>query len=363
MGTAAQATTREIEPAVMAREIQALASDLRALAGPLEEQVRALLSPPAWASIDEVYLVGSGDSHHAACAAEMAFEEIGGVACAAMSSQRFLEYGGARMRRRSPQRALVIATSASGGTPRVIQAVERAREGGAATIALTCTADSAVTRAADRAVVATLPEKERSPGIRTYQASLLGMLLVAIRLSEARGAADAGALRQEIVALADAVDATRRAVEGRCREAAERVADAPAMVMLGSGPSHGTARFGAAKMVEATGLLTVGEDVEEWWHVERFAYPVDMPLFVIAPPGRAHRRASEIAEAARGLGRRVFAVVHEADTEVSRHAILTLPVAGEAREAFSPLLYHLFAGYVASHVAERLGRLPFQKKR
>ena len=135
------------------------------------------------------------------------------------------------------------------------------------------------------------------------------------------------------------------------------------MVMLGSGPSYGTALYSAAKMVEAAGIFSTGQDLEEWWHVERFAYPVDMPVFVIAPPGRSHWRAGDLAATARGLGRRVIAVTHADDTEVSRHAHAVLSVYGEVREEFSPLLYHLFASYVAAYVAERLGRCLFQGDR
>lgn len=51
------------------------------------------------------------------------------------------------------------------------------------------------------------------------------------------------------------------------------------------------------------------------------------------------------------------------DTEVIRHAHAVLPVHGVVREEFSPLLYHLFAAYVASYVAERLGRSLFQSDR
>ena len=36
---------------------------------------------------------------------------------------------------------------------------------------------------------------------------------------------------------------------------------------------------------------------------------------------------------------------------------------GEVREEFSLLLYHLFANYVASYVAARLGRALFQSDR
>ena len=88
-----------------------------------------------------------------------------------------------------------------------------------------------------------------------------------------------------------------------------------------------------------------------------------MPVFVLAPPGRSHWRAGEVAATARGLGRRVIAVAHTDDTEVTRHAHAVLPVQGETCEEFSPLVYHVFASYVAAAVAERLGRGLFQSDR
>jgi glucosamine--fructose-6-phosphate aminotransferase (isomerizing) len=109
--------------------------------------------------------------------------------------------------------------------------------------------------------------------------------------------------------------------------------------------------------------FAIGQDLEEWWHVERFTYPIDMPVFVIAPPGRSHWRAGDLAATARALGRRVIAVTHKDDTEVTCHAHVVFPVHGEVREEFSPLLYHLFASYMASYVAARLGRALFQTDR
>src|SRR5262249_37567097 len=74
----------------------------------------------------------------------------------------------------------------------------------------------------------------------------------------------------------------------------------------------------------------------------------------------SHWRAGDLAATAHALGRRVIAVTHKDDTEVTRHAHAVLPVQGEVREEFSPLLYHLFADYVASYLAARLGRAVFQ---
>lgn len=355
-----------LKPEIMIGQVEGLAGDLRALTRPFAQQIRTVLTPLEWMAVGKVYLTGDGDSYHASCAAEMAFQTIADVACAPMSAQRFLDYGAAWMRHSAPRQTLVIATSASGGTQRVVQAIERAKEHGALTIALTGIPNSAVTQVADRTIVVELPQKQRSPGIRTYQASLMGMLLIAIQLGEMRDTypqEEADALRRELVALAEVVDATTGAIKERCREVADMIADTPTMVMAGSGPSYGTSLFSAAKMVEAAGIFATGQDLEEWWHVERFAYPVDMPVFVIAPPGRSHWRAGDLAATARALGRRVIAVTHKDDTEVTRHAHVVLPVHGGVREEFSPLLYHLFASYVASYIAARLGRSLFQGDR
>ena len=166
--------------------------------------MRAVLTPSEWQAVKKVYLTGDGDSYHASCAAEMAFQVIADVACEPLSAQRFLDYGAAWMRSATPPHTLVIATSASGSTERVVQAIERAKEYGALTVALTGTPNSAVTQVADRSVVVELPHKERSPGIRTYQASLMGMLLVAIQLAERQGRyaqEETDRLRRELIAI------------------------------------------------------------------------------------------------------------------------------------------------------------------
>jgi glucosamine--fructose-6-phosphate aminotransferase (isomerizing) len=116
-------------------------------------------------------------------------------------------------------------------------------------------------------------------------------------------------------------------------------------------------------MIEAAGVFAMGQDLEEWRHVERHAYPDDMPTVVIAPPGHSYPHAAMVAAQARDLGRRVVAVTVEGDTDIAGQAHVVLPVCAEMREEFTPLLYHLFSNYLAAFVAERLARLPFQADR
>ena len=354
-------------PDVMRRQLDALANDLRHLMDDVEEQLRAALPEGEWRRAGWVRLVGNGDSHAASLAATMAFHTLAGVGCEAVSALPFMAYGAARgVPAPEASRPLVVAISAGGATPLVLKAIDRARADGCRTVALTGAPGSAIARSADHAIAVPLPSPERSPGIRTFQASLAALLLMAIRIGQARGRCssdDAVSLRREIRLLADAVEATRVANESGCDEVAARVADAPAQLVLGSGPSYGTARFAAAKLVEGAGVFAAAQDVEEWWHVERFAYPVEMPLFVIAPPGRSHSRAAEIAAAARGMGRQVIAVTATNDGQVAKHATIALSVQGACREEFSPLVYHLFASRVAAELGDRLSRSPFQADR
>ncbi|MEV4079450.1 SIS domain-containing protein [Nonomuraea fuscirosea] len=137
------------------------------------------------------------------------------------------------------------------------------------------------------------------------------------------------------------------------------IADAPVMVMLGTGPGYGSARFAAAKAVEAAELYAAGQDLEEWEHVETLAHPSVMPTIVIAAPGRSRDRAVAVAARARARGRAVVAVADAEDRDMAAHADVVLPLCGLVREEFSPLVSHVFGGLLFYEIARRLGRSPF----
>ena len=353
-----------ILPEVILKQVERLPTDLRSLAQPFSEQARRLLGQIKALPLDKVYLVGVGDSFHAACASQFAFQSIAGIACEPIGAQAFLHYSDRCGHSAGPP--LVVATSASGQTPRVIQAVERAREQGAFTFALTGKPGSAVTTVADQTMDVSVTDLERGPGIRTYQASVLGLLVLAIELGRMRNVLRVSEARQlvhELAALSVTLEATNSLIDDRCAALATVLAQSTSMMVVGSGPSYGTARFAAAKIVEASGILAVGQDLEEWWHVERFAYPLDMPIFVVAPVGRSFRRAADFVAMAGAIGKRVIVVTPEAEADSMGRPFEILPVCGVAREEFSPLLYHLFASHFAFHLSRHLGRCLFQSDR
>jgi len=354
-----------MEPDVMIKQVDDMANVARDQVRPIDHAVRAVLSPLEILSLHKVYVVGDGDSFHGALSSELAFETFTGLACEPMSAMRFREYGADFMFTNFPNDTLVVGISASGGTQRVEEALQRAAgtSDKAITVALTGNPESRVARAASRVISAQLPFIGPSPGIRTYNATLMGLALLAIRIGEIRGRYhnhEANAMRDEMAALSDVIAATAEANREVTIAAAQAFAASPTMVWLGSGPSFGTAMFSAAKVVEAAGQFAIGQDLEEWAHVERFIYPDDMPTFIIAPPGRSYGRAADLARQAKGMGRRIVAVVDSNDSEIASLADFVFPIVGSVREEFSPMVYHLPANLFASHLAAALGRKLFQ---
>ncbi|HUF36993.1 MAG TPA: SIS domain-containing protein [Anaerolineales bacterium] len=354
-----------MKPEVMVRQVNDLPVMTREQTLRFDEHVRAALSADDLRSVERVFVTGDGDSYHAARAQELFFENVAGIPCHPMSAQRFLDYG-AEWMKLEKGRALVIAISASGRTERGLQSLARAREFGALTVALTGTPGSPFTEAGERTLMADLPDFGRSPGIRTYNASLLGLAAIALRLGEAHGKYDAAfvdGMHTEIADLDAVMEATLRATETPAAAAADAWQDAPMQAWLGSGPSYGTALFSAAKVVEAAGIFAIGQDLEEWAHVERFAYPDDMPVVIIAPPGRSHWRAVKLAEQVKKLGRRLAVVVRDGDDEIAVHADFVFPVMGDMREELTPLVYHVPSNFFAARITVNLGRMLFQSDR
>jgi glutamine---fructose-6-phosphate transaminase (isomerizing) len=354
-----------MKPEVMINQVNDLPNLMKTETKKFDGIARTVLSNLEYTSLKRVYLTGDGDSFHASMAADLAFKNIAKIPCEPTSAMRFLEYVADFIPTSFPNDTLVVCISASGGTKRVAQSAERANKhsDNIVTLALTGNPEALVPQTTNRVFPLQLPDMGRSPGIRTYQASLLGLYLLAIRIGEIRNRyhqTEANQMRIELTQLAEVVEVTTQAIENKVQEVARAIKDAPYIVIAGSGPSYGTALFSAAKVVEAAGVFAVGQDLEEWAHVERFAYPLDTPLFIIAPPGRGYWRAADLAHTAKELGRKVIAVVQEGDEQVTQHADFVLPVIGEVREEFSPLVYHVWSNLFASHLADELGRMLFQ---
>ncbi len=355
----------------MVAQVRSLPALIRELVPVLDDTVRRTLDHKLCLSVKRLYVTGCGDSHHAALASELGFEALAGRPTEPMSALQFARYAAGYLPPTGPGTNLVIGVSVSGEVARTTEALRLARQAGARTLALTATPGSRVAEAAELVVLATTPPFPDPPGVstprvRSYLANQLGLLLTAVRIGEVRGHLDWGAataVRREILALADAAQRTVDACDQEASALAEEWRDAAEFVFVGGGPNYGTALFCAAKVLEASGDGAVGQDTEEWAHLQFFARTTATPTFFISAGGRDLSRATESALAAKAIGRRVVAVAPASASALREVVPRLLPLAEGVPEVFSPLLAAIPGALFAAYRAEVLGEPFFRPAR
>jgi glucosamine--fructose-6-phosphate aminotransferase (isomerizing) len=330
--------------------------------------VRATLPASLCNEVRSVYLAGCGDSHHAAIAAELAFQQLAGLPCRALPSMHFGRYTAGWLGPAAPGENLVLAISVSGQVSRTVEALDLARQVGAIAVAVTGNPAGPLAEVAGHVLDTPVPPLPGDgsaviPGLRTFAASLAALYLVAIHLGEVRGhlsPAEATALRSELAGLAEGAAATIATCDAAAARLAAEWQDASHFVFCGSGPSHAAALFSAAKIVEASGDVALGQDLEEWAHLQYFGRESDSPTFLISGGGWDVDRALEVATAARAIGRRL-AIVAPADSPLAAaERDAWLPLWSPLRECFSPLLSSLPGALLAAQRAAFLGEPYFR---
>jgi glutamine---fructose-6-phosphate transaminase (isomerizing) len=352
----------------MHQQIDTLPELIRQIAHPFDESARAAFDFEMCTSAKRIYLVGCGDSHHAATGAELAFHQLAGVPTQALMSNTFSRYTAGYLPPTGPQTNLMIGISVSGVVSRTIEAVRMAAQAGATTLALTGNPAAPVGAAASRIFKTTVPPLPDElnmvvPGIRSYLASQVALYSAAIRIGEVRGhltTATADSLRRELAGLADVLEATIRRCEPLVDALVNDWADAADYVFVGGGPLFGAALFSAAKVLEASGDPAMAQDTEEWSHLQYFVATTKTPTILLSANGFDADRMAEVARACRAIGRRTVAVVPEGETAISQYADVTLPVVGQVRECFAPIVYSAAGELIAAARAQQVGATYFR---
>jgi glucosamine--fructose-6-phosphate aminotransferase (isomerizing) len=350
----------------MLSQVHSLPGLIRESIDAFDDAVRRTFDHSLCLSLKRLILTGCGDSHHAALGSEMAFERLAGVPTEPMTAMQFARYAAGSLPDTGPGTNVVVGISVSGEVSRTLEALNMARQMGATTVALTATLESRAARAAEHALLSAAapfpdPPGVHTPGVRSYAANQLMLYLLAVRLAEVRGkivSADAAAIRGELRALAEAAERTIAACDPLAQSLAGEFGDAQEFVFVGAGPNFGTALFSAAKVLEASGDAALGQEPEEWAHLQYFARSVDTPTFFISAGQRDLSRAVEAAVAAKAIGRRVVAVAPASAKTLAEVADRTLPLADGWREMFSPLIAGIPGELFAAHRSDAVGE-PF----
>jgi glucosamine--fructose-6-phosphate aminotransferase (isomerizing) len=317
--------------------------------------------------IQSVYAIGDGDSLYAARAVTYGFKKITGINYIPLPALDFLHYVLPCLGMKRTSGILLIGISASGGSPVVVKAIQECRKlyPEIKTLGVCGKDGSPLSTEPEYLESVQLQELGRTPGIRTYSASLAGLFSVACSIGEAKSrktditrSSIAGFLKESGPGLEKTIDHVNK-----IGPELAKLADGPFISWAGTGPDQATASFSGAKIVEASGVYSVGQDLEEWNHVESFAYPLDTALIVLANPGPAFKRAATLINGAKALGHRLIVVCPEGTRDFDGIADKVVYIFGPHHALLSPFTQYLPGVVLAYHLAKKLNRAMFMSDR
>ncbi len=348
----------------MHQQIDTLPDLIRDIVKPFDASARRAFDFETCTAVKRIYLVGCGDSHHAPVGAELAFHQLTGLPTQALSSLPFSRYTAGFLPDTGPGTNLVICVSVSGEVSRTIEAMDLARVAGATAVALTGNPGGplgAVAETVFETAVPPLPDELAGmvvPGIRSYLASQIALLLAALRIAEVRGSlttAAADAERAAIAELADIVEETIEVCEPITDDLVERWREARLFEFVGAGPLYGVAMFSAAKVLEASGDAALAQETEEWSHLQYFAEDADTPLILLSADQFDADRMAEVARAAQSISRPVALVSTEDAAEIRQYVNTLLPIPRRIPERYASIVYSIPGELFSAARAAALG--------
>ncbi|MFW6182254.1 MAG: SIS domain-containing protein [Chloroflexota bacterium] len=345
----------------------------------VRSQVKAVVTGDLAQRVRRIYLVGCGDSYFATLAVRLFYQRYVGLPVEPVEAMEFSRYAAPYL----DDGALVVGVSNSGRVSRTVEAVRRARQRGADTLAATAYAERPLATEAQAAIVGGLPnvratlsalekavaqgQLERAAmdwsepgaaqrmarelgiegvdllmlGLGAYYASVLILYLLGLRLAELRGlpGVSPASLLEELRRFPAIMHKTAARQLTATHSLAEQLREHDTFLALGAGPAYAVALLAAAKLFEQPHLNGVPQQLEEWAHQQFFFTRPGTPIFFITPPGASRDRALEQMAGARDVGATVIAVCDADDEAVTALADHTLPIYGQLPEPFAPLTY------------------------
>ncbi len=308
--------------------------------------------------IRKIYITGCGDSIAAAGAMASIMLKLSGVFnCDMVESIDFTRYMMSKdIGIGEPNSPLVIGISAGGSTSRVIEALKKANEMGAFSFALTNNGESAVAKEAKRSLVLNTPKmKDDFPGLRSYLASMVGLLAIACRMGRVRNVLKPGedkAIAEEIKAYVHSYEECLSEIDEKMFELAQTWKDFERFDFIGDGVELYSALFGLEKFAECTGTMGNYDDSEDWCHIDyHISGPETIGTVIFADrTSNSYGRTIETVNAAVGIGRPVLVITNGDIKDFPEQAnVVNIPETKPGFEWMLPLMDYspaaLLAGY------------------
>ncbi len=347
------------------RQARAAEEMLRHVHGQVAGQMGDALPIKEIFDAQKIFITGCGDSWLAGIAAKPAFEALTKVETYAVRAMEFSRHLSGKNLGYSPNTPLVIVISYSGEATRAVECARRAALRGANTLAITSDPGSRLAKACRHVINVGLPEGgEYFPGGTTYNASLLALLMVALRMGRAKNTVsqqDYQAMNTELLDFVHCCQLKLEEYEERAFALAQRWKDLRCIDFIGDYGDYATAYFGSAKVIETYGGYTTYDDSEDWCHINYFLTgPETIGRVAVANRSTpSYGRMQETLAAVKSLGSPCM-VVTDAPAEEFPDGIEVFTTPAPKYFWMNPLVQHVPFDLVAGYVSAMRGEQPFR---
>lgn len=330
-----------------------------------QDVLEKLLSMAESFDIRKIYITGCGDSIAAAGAMAPVVLELSGV----MGCQVFEAIDFTRFTTISdigigePNSPLVIGISAGGGTARVVEALKKANEIGAFPVLLSNKEESKAGNEAKRTFFLNTPKMENDfPGLRSYLASMIGLIALAARLGQVRGVLPPTGTEELKKAIRDYVHSYEPLLENidnQMFELAKEWKDLELFNFIGDGPQMYSALFAMDKFVEVAGVHCNYDDSEDWCHIDHHILNPETvgTVIFIDKNSPSFSRSLETVKSACGIKRPVLVVTNADKSLFPEEAnVCIVPETREGYEWMLPLMDYVPAAILAGYCSTLGGR-------
>jgi len=301
---------------------------------------------------EEVLLLGMGTSRHAAMVGEYLIEDWAGIPARSQDASEF------RYRRPTfGPKTLAVVLTQSGETADTLVGLQRAKERGALTVAVTNVFASSAARDADGAIYLHSGPEIGVASTKTLAAHMVSLSLLSLRLATVKGRVSLER-RRELVAALRALPEQIRELVGREKEIAKlarKYSKFRNFMYFGRGLSYPVALEGALKLKEISYLHAEGTTGGELKHGPIALLDKDFPVIAICTASSTKDKMVSNVHELVARDAPVLALVTDGDHSLDGVAtdVFTMPAVEESMAAIlNTVMLQLFA----YHVALKLGQ-------
>ncbi len=302
-------------------------------------------------NINRIIITGCGTSWHAALVGEFIIEELGRIPVEVEYASEF--------RYRNPiidENTLVIGISQSGETADTIAAINEARRLMAKVVSICNVVGSSITRFSSGLIYTHAGPEIGVASTKAFTCQLLILYLLAFHFGRIRKTISHDKIQDFILNLRQ-IPHKMKEILGNTemvKQISERLYERNNALYLGRGKGFPIALEGALKLKEVSYIHAEGYPAAEMKHGPIALIDENMPVFVLAFPGRRYEKILGNIEEVKARGGLVIAVGSAGDKAIQKKVDYTIYIP-ETIEVLTPLLAILPLQLLAYYIAVKRG--------